>query len=92
MELWNRTEMIYLVDQDKMRRKTLLKFHSDNPCSTGGCKGTGKGLRVKQPQRRIDAEASTNSNLLLKQHRQKEFRNIKKKKTVCASIVDCKIR
>ena len=77
--------MIYLVDQGKMRRKASTQIHSDNPSSTGGCKGTGKGLRVKQPPRRIDTEASTNSNLLQKQHWQKE-------KTVCASIVDCKIK
>ena len=92
LEIQNRTEMIYLVDQDKMRRKTLTQIHSDNPCSTAGYEGTGKDLRFKQPFRRIDAEASTNRNLLQKQHRQKEFRNTKKEKTVCASIVHCKIK
>ena len=51
--------MIYLVDQDKMRRKTITQIHSDKSCSTGGCEGTGKSLRVQQPPRRIDAEAST---------------------------------
>ena len=61
----------YLVDQDKMRRNTLTQIYSDYPCSTGGCEGTGKGLRVKQPPRRMDAEASSNSNLLQEQHWQK---------------------
>ena len=42
--------MIYLVDQDEMRRhNTFTRIHSEYPCSTGGCEGTGKGLRVKQP-------------------------------------------
>ena len=50
--------MIYFVDQDKMRRKTITQIHSDNPCSTGGCEGIDKDLRVKQPPRRIDAEGS----------------------------------
>ena len=42
-----------------MRRIAITQIHSDNPCCTGGCEGTGKGLRVKQPPRRIDALAST---------------------------------
>ena len=32
-----------------MRRKAITQIHSDNPCSTGGCEGTGKGPCVKQP-------------------------------------------
>ena len=56
--------MTYLVVQDKMRRNTLTQIHSDYPCSTEGCEETGKGLPIKQPLRRIDAEASLNSNLL----------------------------
>ena len=63
----------YFVDQDKMQRCTLTQIHSDYLCSTGGWEGTGKGLRVKQPLRRIDAKASSNSNFLQKQHWQKEF-------------------
>ena len=57
IQFTNRTEMIYLADQVKMRRKTLTQIHTHNPCSTAGCKGTGKGLRVKQPLRRIEAKA-----------------------------------
>ena len=41
--------MIYLVDQDKTRRNTLTQIHSDYLCSTGGCEGTSKTLRVMQP-------------------------------------------
>ena len=55
--------MIYFVDQDKIpRHNTFTRIHSDYPCFTGGCKGTGKGLRVKQPPRRLDAEASLKSS------------------------------
>ena len=45
-QLINRTEMIYSMDQDEMRRKTITQIHSDNPCTAGGCEGTGKGLLV----------------------------------------------
>ena len=44
--------MIYLVDQDKMRRKTKTQIHSDNPRSTEGYKGTGKGQAATQKNRR----------------------------------------
>ena len=55
--------MIYLVDQDKIRpHNTFTRIHSNYPCSTEGCEGTGKGLRVKQPPRRLDTEASSKSN------------------------------
>ena len=55
--------MIYLVDQDKIRwHNTFTPIHSDYPCSTGGCEGTGKDLRVKQSPRRLDAAASSQSN------------------------------
>ena len=60
--------MIYLVDQNKIRRhNTFSRIHSDYPCSTGGCEGTGKGLRVKQPPRKLDAEASSKSNYTAKE-------------------------
>ena len=53
--------MIYLVDQDKIRRhNTFIRIHLDYPCFTEGCEGTGnKGLRVQQPPRRLDTEASS---------------------------------
>ena len=65
--------MIYLVDEDYVQRNTLAPIHSNYPCSTEDCEGVGKGLRIKQPPRRIDTEAPSNSNLLQKQHWQKEF-------------------
>ena len=55
--------MIYFVDQDKIQQhNTFTWIHPDYPCSTGGCEGTGKSFRVKQPPRRLDAEASSKSN------------------------------
>ena len=55
--------MICLEDQDKIRRHyTFTRIHSDYPCSSGSCKGSGKGLRVKHTPRRLDAEASSKSN------------------------------
>ena len=58
-----RTEMICFVDQDKIRWHNtffldtfrLSLFHRR-------LQGTGKGLCVKQPPRRLDAEASLKSN------------------------------
>ena len=55
--------MIYFVDQDKIQRhNTFTRIHLNYPCSTGDCEGTGKDLRVKQPPRRLDTEASSKSN------------------------------
>ena len=70
--------MIYLVDQDKIRRHNILtQVHSDYPCSTGDCKGTGKGLRVQQPPRRIDAEASSKEDKESGYRKQKRTRKHK---------------
>ena len=67
--------MIYLVDQDKIRRhNTLTQIHLEYPCSTVGCKGTGKGLCVKQPPRRLDAEASSKSNYTARATLAKSFK------------------
>ena len=74
-----------------MRCNTLTQMHLDHPCSTRGCEVIGKDLRVKQPPRRIGAEAFSNSNLLQEQLWQKELRNIKKK-IMCASNVHCEIK
>ena len=64
--------MIYLVNQDKTRwHNTFTRINSDYPCSTGGCEGTGKGLHVKQPPRRLDAEALQRVTILQEQHSQK---------------------
>ena len=83
--------MIYLVDQDKIRRhNTFTQIPSDYPCSTGGCEGTGKGLRVKQPPRRLDAEASLKNTYTARATLAK--RVWKHKKNECASIVHCKIK
>ena len=77
----NRTEMIYLVDQDKNWRHNtfrLLGYIKDYSCSTGGCEGTGKRLRVKQPPRRLDAEASSKSNYTARATLLKRVSNHKK--------------
>ena len=80
-----KTEMIYFVDQDKIwQHNTFTRIHSDYPCSTGGCEGTSKGLCVKQPPRRLDAEKSSKSNYTARATLAKKFRN--KKMSVQASF------
>ena len=86
--------MIYFVDQNKIRRhNTFTRIHSDYPCSTGGCEGTNKGLRVKQPLISLDAEASSKSNYTARATLAKRVsKHNKKKKNECASVVQCKIK
>ena len=80
--------MIYLGDQDKIRRhNTFTRIHSDYPCSTIGCEGTGKGLRGKQPPRRLDAEASSKSSYTARATLTKRVSKHKKKSVQALFIV-----
>ena len=87
------TEIIYLVDQDKIRgHNTFIRIHSDYPCSAGGCEETGKGLRVKQLLRSLDAEASSKNKYTARATLAKRVSKHNKNKNECASIVQCKVK